>query len=282
MTLAGRIADARRALTAAGIAPRDAALDADVLACRALDCDRAQLAARLRDEEPAAFGARFDALVARRSKREPLAYVLGEREFWGLPFEVNGDVLVPRPESELIVEESLQWFAGSHPAVVLDVCTGSGCLAVALAHEFPAAAVVATDISAAALAVARRNAARNGVGDRVTFRQADLLDRVETVAALMVCNPPYVNAGDQPGLMPEVRDYEPHVALFGGADGLAFHRRLLASAGPRLAPGGKLVVEVGYDQDGRVADLAAGIGWRLAGTRQDLQGITRTLVFERT
>ena len=282
MTLAVRIAEAARTLTGAGIAARDAALDAGLLACTALGCDRAALASRLREEEPPGFADRFAALLARRARREPMAYVLGEREFWGLPFEVNPAVLVPRPETELIVEEAVRLAATAPPRIILDVCTGSGCLAVALAHEFPGAAVVATDISADALEVARRNAARNGVADRVAFQQADMLDGVATRADLIVCNPPYVNSGDEPGLMPEVRGYEPHIALFGGADGLLFVRRLLATAPAHLNPGGRLLVEVGYDQDDRVADLAVSLGWRLLGVCRDLQGITRTLVFERT
>ena len=132
-----------------------------------LGCDRAAFVVRLRDEEPSGFSDAFAALVDRRCRREPVAYIVGEREFWGLPFEVTSDVLIPRPETELIVEEALELFpAGRPPAMIVDVGTGSGCLAVALALEFTGARVIATDISEAALAVARRNAARNGAGDR--------------------------------------------------------------------------------------------------------------------
>lgn len=282
MVLATRIAAARADLAAAGISARDASFDADLLAARVLGCDRAQLVARLRDEEPPDFAARFAPLVARRAAREPMAYIVGEREFWALTFEVSRDVLIPRPETELIVEEAMRQFADRQPATLVDVCTGSGCLAVALATEFPGAAVVATDISEAALGVARRNAARHAVDGRIRIERADLLSGIDVQADLIVSNPPYVPAGSARGLMPEVVDHEPHVALFAGDDGLEGYRRLLPMAASRLAAGGRVIVEVGYDQDGAVTDIASRGGWRLAAVRQDLQGITRTLVFERT
>jgi release factor glutamine methyltransferase len=281
-TLGDRVARAREAIAAAGIRPEDAALDAEVLARTLLACDRAGFVVRLRDEEPVDFGAAYTALVDRRCRREPVAYIVGEREFWGLPFEVTPAVLIPRPETELIVEEALGLFRGSHePAVIVDAGTGSGCLAVALALEFAHAHVIATDISEAALAVARRNAARNGAGDRIDFRAGDLLGPVTETAELIVSNPPYVASGDAAGLVPEVRDHEPHVALFAGDDGLSMFGRLFPSAAPRLRPGGRLIVEVGYDQDDRVARIAARSGWRLSHVRQDLQAITRTLIFVR-
>jgi release factor glutamine methyltransferase len=279
MTLGDRVTRAREAIVAAGIRPQDAALDAEVLARKVLGCDRAEFVVRLRDEEPAVFAEAYGALVDRRCRREPVAYILGEREFWGLPFEVTPDVLIPRPETELIVEEALELFPGNHsPGVIIDAGTGSGCLAVALALEFTDARVIATDISEAALAVARRNAARNGAG-RVEFRVGDLLEPISEPADLIVSNPPYVAAGDAPGLIPEVREHEPHVALFGGPDGLSLFDRLFASAATRMRPGGRLIVEVGYDQDDRVTALAARHGWTLSRVRQDLQAITRTLIF---
>ena len=282
MTLGDRVAVARAAITAAGIRAQDAALDAEVLARTVLQCDRAGFVVRLRDEEPADFADAYRALVDRRCRREPVAYILGEREFWGLPFEVTPDVLIPRPETELIVEEALELFpAGREPRVIVDVGTGSGALAVALATEFDEARVIATDISEAALAVARRNAAKNGVAARIEFRAGDLLEPIMETADLIVSNPPYVASGDKAGLVPEVREHEPHVALFGGADGLVMFERLFPSAAPRLAPGGRLIVEVGYDQDDRVAAIAARHGWSLSHVRQDLQSITRTLIFTR-
>jgi release factor glutamine methyltransferase len=279
MTLGDRVTRAREAIAAAGIRPEDAALDAEVLARKVLGCDRAGFVVRLRDEEPAVFAEAYRALVDRRCRREPVAYIVGEREFWGLPFEVTPDVLIPRPETELIVEEALHLFpAGRPPGVIVDAGTGSGCLAVALALEFSGAHVIATDISDKALAVARRNAARNGAG-RIDFRAGDLLEPITEPADLIVSNPPYVAAGDAPGLVPEVRDHEPHVALFGGPDGLSLFERLFPAAATRIRPGGTLIVEVGYDQDDRVAALAARHGWTLSHVRQDLQAITRTLIF---
>jgi release factor glutamine methyltransferase len=279
MRIADRIARARETITAAGVRPQDAALDAEVLARKVLDCDRASLIVRLREEEPAEFCAAYAPLVARRSLREPMAYIVGEREFWGRPFVVTPGVLIPRPETELIVEESLSLFRDQAPGLIIDVGTGSGCLAVSLAAEFRDARVVATDISMAALGVARRNAAANGVEERIDFRLADLLDTITERADLIVSNPPYVASGDAPGLVPEVREHEPHVALFAGEDGLHVYRRLFPSARPRLRAGGRLILEVGYDQDGAVIDIASRAGWTFSHHRQDLQGITRTLVF---
>jgi release factor glutamine methyltransferase len=247
-----------------------------------LTCDRAGFVVRLREEEPAGFAGAYRALVDRRCRREPVAYIVGAREFWGLPFEVTPDVLIPRPETELIVEEALELFPAGHaPAVIVDAGTGSGCLAVALALEFAQARVIATDISEAALAVARRNAAANGAGQRIDFRAGDLLAPVTESADLIVSNPPYVASGDAPGLVPEVREHEPHVALFAGGDGLAVFEKLFPSAATRLRPGGRLIVEVGYDQDERVARIASRDGWSLSHVRQDLQAITRTLIFVR-
>ncbi len=280
MTLGDRVARARGAIAAAGIRPEDASLDAEILARKLLACDRAGFVVRLRDEEPGDFADAYRALVARRCRREPIAYILGEREFWGLPFEVTPDVLIPRPETELIVEEALELFpAGRPPGVIVDAGTGSGCLAVALALEFEDARVIATDISAAALAVARRNAAANGAGHRIDFREGDLFEPVTETADLIVSNPPYVASGDEAGLVPEVRDHEPHVALFAGTDGLSVFGKLFPAAVTRLRPGGRLIVEVGYDQDDRVALIASRHGWRLSHVRQDLQAITRTLIF---
>jgi release factor glutamine methyltransferase len=279
MRIADRISGAREAISAAGVRPEDAALDAEVLARTVLGCDRAALVVRLREEEPAEFPDAYARVVGRRARREPMAYIVGEREFWGRPFEVTPGVLIPRPETELIVEESLHLFRGRAPGVIIDVGTGSGCLAVSLAGEFAGARVIATDISMAALGVARRNAARNGLEERIDFRLADLLDGVADRADLIVSNPPYVASGDAPGLVPEVREHEPHVALFAGDDGLHVYRRLFPSFKPRLLPGGRLVLEVGYDQDGAVIDIASRCGWTFSHHRQDLQGITRTLVF---
>ena len=280
MTIADHLAAARRALEAAGIAPPEATLDAELLARSVLGWDRAALLARRRESADRSFDAAFTPLIARRITREPVAYILGEREFWGLVFEVTRDVLIPRPETELIVEEAVAAFGGgTPPGTVIDACTGSGCLAVTLAREFGGADVIATDISPAAIGVATRNAQRHGVAARIDFRIADLLDGVSVRADLIVSNPPYVARRDEATLSPEVRDHEPHVALFAGDDGLDVYRRLLPAGRDRLTRSGKLVVEIGQGQADAIVDLAESARLRLEHTRQDLQGITRVVVF---
>jgi release factor glutamine methyltransferase len=188
-------------------------------------------------------------------------------------------VLIPRPETELIVEEAIALYRDWPPGLIVDVGTGSGCLAIALAVEFPRAELIATDVSAAALAVARRNALRHNVNNRIAFVQSDLTGRAMDVD-LTVSNPPYVPVSDAATLPPEVRGHEPGIALFGGADGLDVYRVLLPDAIQNSqVEGGRLIVEVGYDQHTAVTALAEAVGWTLERARQDLQGITRTLVF---
>ncbi len=292
MTLHAEIARARHALERAGIDPIEAAVDADLLARAALGWDRARLLASLTDEAPPGFPAAYGVLVARRERREPAAYIVGHREFWGRDFEVGPGVLVPRPETELIVEEAVgrftgqarSWPAGSVPGrhrqlLIADVGTGCGCLAVALALELPHARLVATDTSATALAVARRNATRHEVADRVEFVHTDLLAGVDARFDLIVSNPPYVPAPDMPRLPPEVRDYEPSGALAGGGDGLDVIKALLLEAESRLKQDGALVFEFGFGQGEAVSDaIAARPAFRLETLRRDLQGIPRTAV----
>ena len=277
-----RLADARQTLIRAGIPAGEAALDAEVLARHVLECDRATLLTRARDPIPSAFGRLYQTLVTRRAAREPLAYIVGHREFWGLEFEVTPAVLIPRPETELIVEEALSAIPSRDAArLIVDVGTGSGCLAVTLAVEFPPAAVVATDVSHEALAVAERNAERHNLIGRVAFLHTDLLRDVPRAADLIVCNPPYVPDGDAPTLQPEVGRYEPSSALYGGPDGLDVIRRVLTDAGPHLATGGWLVVEFGFGQEAAVREAARGSGWAVERIRSDLQGIPRVVVLRR-
>ncbi|MDE3154222.1 MAG: peptide chain release factor N(5)-glutamine methyltransferase [Acidobacteriota bacterium] len=285
MTLHAAIQHARDRLARAGLAPSDAEFDARLLARHVLGWDAARLLASQRDPEPPGFGARYDTAIARRERREPVAYITGVREFWGLPFEVTPDVLIPRPETELLVEEALtalresgSWGTSEQPLVV-DVGTGSGCVAVSLAREAPDARVVATDISPGALLVARRNAARLTPDRRPRFVCADLLAGLRFQADLIVSNPPYVSVGDAPGLTPEVRDREPHPALFGGTDGLAIVRALLAQAPSHLRAGGRLIFEFGCGQDDAVEELISADGrYTIIGIRRDLQGIPRVAV----
>jgi release factor glutamine methyltransferase len=273
-----RLAEGRARLEAAGLSPADAAFDAEVLARHALGWDRAALIARGREPEPPGFAAAFETLLQRRGRREPVAQIVGCREFWGLEFEVTRDVLTPRPETELIIEEALAAARDIAVRRAVDVGTGSGCLAVTIAHEMPAARVVALDISHAALLVARRNALRHRVSDRIHFVQSDLLAGLAVEADLIVCNPPYMAGAERSMLQPEVSEYEPLRALSGGATGLEVMARLLHTASASLAPSGRLVVEFGFGQSEGVAALAARTGWSVVRVRQDLQGIPRTIV----
>jgi release factor glutamine methyltransferase len=275
-----RIAGARREMMAAGIPEHAAAFDAEILARHTLGWDRVTLLARTREPEPDDFPSRYAPFVARRVAREPVALILGRREFWGVEFEVTGDVLVPRPESEFIVEEALALTRGGFPVrTLMDIGTGSGCLATVLALELPDVRVIATDISGRALAIARRNAERHGVHQRIRFVQTDLVDGISTQADLVVSNPPYVPRDT--GLQPEVRRFEPAEALYGGGDGFVIMRRLLATLPDRLAPGGRLVMEFGDGQEEGMREVAGALGWRILNVRNDLQDIARVSVLGR-
>jgi release factor glutamine methyltransferase len=282
-TITERVAAAREQLRDAGLSVAEAEIGARVLAQHLLGWSTEQLLTGAREAEPPDFGARFDAAVARRAAREPLAYIVGQREFWGLALEVTPDVLIPRPETELIVETALDLHPDRHgPLTVADICTGSGCVAIAMAHERPAWSILATDISDAALTVARRNAARHAVDARVRFARADLLEHVDGPFDLIVANPPYVRAGDRQGLQPEVRE-EPEVALFGGADGVEVIARIAAQAPSRLKPGAYFIFEFGLGQDIEVEEIVEASGGLLTliELKRDLQGIARTAVTRR-
>ncbi|HZR98062.1 MAG TPA: peptide chain release factor N(5)-glutamine methyltransferase [Chloroflexota bacterium] len=256
MTTGAALASATRALRAAGVPLPE--LDALLLAAHALGLGKASLLAHPERALTAAEAARLDALVTRRADRVPLAYLLGEREFYGRDFRVTPDVLVPRPETELLVEVAMEWLR-ERPATgwAADVGTGSGTLAVTLAAERPGLRVVATDRSPAALAVAAVNAARHAVAARTHLVCTDLLGGVAGPLGLVVANLPYIPSDAIAGLMLEVARHEPRLALDGGPDGLAPIRRLLAQAPARLAPGGLLLLEIGGDQGPAVRAEAA-------------------------
>ena len=283
MTIHSQVSAARQRLRDAGITPTESDLDARLLAQHVLGWSTERFLIDAREPVPDGFAPRYDALVARRVTREPLAYIVGIREFWGLELEVNADVLIPRPATELIVEAIQELFPDrSVPLSIADVCTGCGCVAVAIAHERPSATVSGTDISRPALAVARRNAARHGVADRVTFTHGDLLAGISGTFDAIVANPPYVIDRARPALQPEVRDHEPSVALFGGIDGLTLVTRLVAAAPGRLRPGGYLIFEFGLGQDVEVEDLLdTSPELTPIGMRRDLQGIARTAIARR-
>lgn len=250
------------------------ALDAEVLARHVLGWDRARWLADAREPAPADFAAQFDALVSRRASGEPVAYITGTREFWGLDFEVSPAVLVPRPETEVLVEEALKLIDARPGAIahVADVGTGSGCIAVALAHSRPGVTVVATDISEDALAVARRNASRHGVASRVEFLFAPALKGVGPVD-LVVSNPPYIGRQDEDTVTKNVLDFEPHGALFSGNDGLDVIRALLAAVRERTPPPALLFEFGGSDAPIRAAVAASGL--TLAAVTPDLAGLPR-------
>ncbi|MSO29484.1 MAG: peptide chain release factor N(5)-glutamine methyltransferase [Acidobacteria bacterium] len=278
-----KLAQARARLVAAGISDTEAALDVDVYARTILGWDRATLLTEQRDAAPVSLEPRFSEWLERRERREPTAYIVGIREFWGLDFAVTPAVLIPRPETEFIVEESLTIIGAqaSGELRIADIGTGSGCVAVSLAHELPRCRIVATDLSTSALTVARQNAARHGVAERVDFVHTSYLEGVDGAFDLITANPPYVKDGDKPALARAVR-HEPDVALFGGGDGLRDIGGVLNAAIRSLTPGGWFVMEFGYGQEDDVRALvAARSALRLDRVREDLQGIPRTVVIQR-
>jgi len=291
MTIYDLVNGARDRLIQAGISANLAALDAEVLARRVLGWDQARFLVNRNEPASSAFLLNYEHYVARRIRREPVSYIIGTREFWSLDFEVTPDVLIPRPETELIIDEAIKRGRAAFSAdlgekgarpLFIDVGTGSGVLAVVLAKEFPNATVVATDVSDGALRVAKRNAERHGVADRITFVETSFLDGLEQSADLIVSNPPYVPAVSAPGLTPEVLDYEPSVAVFGGNDGLDGLRRVFQDSIPRLSAGGWLIVEFGYGQEDAVASLVnASPALSLVAIREDLQNIPRTAVVQK-
>ena len=278
-----KLAAARVQLVSAGIAPAEAAVDVPLFACTILGWDRVRLLTERSDPPPVALEPTFSEWIARRIAREPAAYIVGVREFWGLDFAVTPAVLIPRPETEFIVEEALELltsFSLDAPKVA-DVGTGCGNIAVSLAHEVGGARLIATDVSREALAIASGNAKRYGVDDRIEFVQTSYLDGIEDVFDLITANPPYVKDTDKPALAADVR-HEPDVALFGGPSGLRDVEAVLDAAIERLRPSGWLVMEFGYGQEDDVRRLVSTRpALQLERVRADLQGIPRTAIIER-
>ena len=221
-------------------------------------------------------------LIKRRAEREPLQHIVGSTSFCGFEFTVNRDVLVPRPETELLAEQAWGFLSTltSSPATVLDFGTGSGCLAIVIALKSPTATVQAVDISEPALAVARANALRHGVGERVHFHAGDGFKVVDPGIAfdLIVSNPPYIPSAEIATLEPEVRNFDPRLALDGGVDGLEFYRRLAAEGRAHLKPAGKLMLEFGDGQHGDVSDLFTNAGWTVETVVKDYSGRERILI----
>ena len=279
-TVARLLHDAARQLAAAGVDTPE--LDAELLLARVLDVDRAWLMAHPEHSLTPAQRTDFEQMVRRRAQREPLAYITGQRWFYDILLHVTPAVLIPRPETEELVELALAWLQ-AHPAtVVADIGTGSGTIALAIArHTPPDVRVLATDISPEALNVARDNARRLDVAERVHFLQGDLLAALPGPVDLIVANLPYVAERDRADLMPEVGQFEPEGALFSGPAGLNHLQRLLAAAPDYLRPGGAILLEIGYDQGEAVRALARQ-HFSTAAIRihQDLAGHDRLLIVE--
>jgi len=281
-------------LRAAGVPSHT--LAAELLLMHALGRDRTWLYAHpeevIRDSEVHLF----TSLLARRAAGEPTQHLNGKQEFWSLEFEVTPDVLIPRPETEHVIEVALDRFAlrelrSGHKQTfsgeglqIADIGTGSGCIAVALAKELPGARIYATDISSAALAVARRNAARHSVSDQIHFVESNLLDEASHLSLffdLIVSNPPYIGRREAATLMREVRDHEPEVALYGGEEGYELYAELIAQAGTKLKPGGILILELGHNSLLAVQPLFDAPLWMNVGVTNDLAGIPRVIAAER-
>lgn len=280
------IAEAEHAL-ANGPHPERARLDAEQILLHILrridpGRNRAWLLAHAGDPTGSDARIQFKVLLERRMRGEPIQYITGEAEFYGLPFGVTRDVLIPRPETEHLVERVLALAAEfGHPRII-DIGTGSGAIAVALAHHLPQASITAIDLSPAALAIARENAALNAVDARIRFLCGDLLAPVvEERFDLIVSNPPYVAETDRASLSVEVRDHEPALALFAGTDGLGVYRRLISTAFGAVAPGGLIALEIGAGQSPLVEALLTLAGFAQIDCTPDLQGIPRVLTARR-
>lgn len=252
-----------------------ARLDAELLLTEVLQLDRVGLYVNYDRPLEATELAAYRQLVGRRARREPVAYILGRSEFWSLPFTVRPDVLIPRPDTEVLVEEALQ--RADSESRILDVGTGSGAIAIALAHELPNAQLVAIDLSDAALAVAQENARLNCVAERISFQPGDLQHLPSGPFELIVANPPYIPQGDLASLQPDVRDYEPHLALAGGSDGLDCYRTLAAQSRQCLAAGGWMLLEVGLGQAEAVQQLLTQAGLIEVFCRNDYAGVARVV-----
>ncbi|AWM36910.1 Release factor glutamine methyltransferase [Gemmata obscuriglobus] len=236
-----------------------AKLEAELLLAHVLQTDRTYLTMRFDEEPTDAERAKYKELITRRLAGWPVAYLVGSRGFYLLNFDVDPAVLIPRSDTETLVGEALKRLKPLTAPAVLDIGTGSGCIAVSLAHQKKDSHVTATDVSPDALAVAKRNAIKNNVADRMTFLQGDLFAPLPAGVTfdLVVSNPPYIAQSEFAELAPDVRDHEPRVALDGGPDGLAFYRRIAAAVGPFLKPGGSLLLEIGWKQDAAVRALIA-------------------------
>lgn len=286
ITIARATFDAAARLRESGIT--EARREAGSLLAHILGCDRTFLITHADKSLTSNQLTAFYEMVARRARRVPLQYITGHQEFYGLEFEVTPAVLIPRPETELVVDVALEQLKNVAVPCVCDVGTGSGCISIALLHLRPDARAVASDISPQALAVAKLNAAHHKVANRFQLIAADGLTAFRGNDhhhhhrfAVIVSNPPYIPLADVAELQPEVRDYEPRAALTPGADGLQLVRRLLESAAELLIANGCLIFEIGFDQATNVREMIDGRVWTLLDIHRDLQGIPRTVALRR-
>ena len=277
MTIGDNLRAAAARISEAG--SDEAALEAEILLMHAAGLDRAQLYARLEDALPPDQARAFASFVDRRFAHEPVPYITGHKEFFALDFEVTPAALIPRPESEMLVELVLLFAEKHDPALTIaDIGTGSGAIAVSLAHALPNASVIATDVSAQALDLARRNAERHGVADRIDFRCGDVLAPLDGPVDVIVTNLPYVRTDEWRSLPPELAEHEPRIAFDGGADGLILIRRLLRDAPSRLRPGGALFAEISYEQGEAVLALVEeAFPGASSESRKDLANLDRVL-----
>lgn len=262
----------------------EARREAGSLLAFALERDRSFILSHAGDEISDEQLEVFRGYVNQRGDRKPLQYITGRQEFYGLEFEVTPDVLIPRPETELLIDTTLKLVEQDRSILICDVGTGSGCIAVTLLHKLPQARAVAIDLSPPALEVAQRNAGQHAVNDRIEFVLSDCFDGIDSHRGsfdLIVSNPPYVADGALEGLQREVRDFEPRMALEAGADGLTIIRRLVTGAEEFLKLGGHLLFEIGFDQHEAVDQLIDRRVWKLLEIHQDLQGIPRTVALEK-
>jgi release factor glutamine methyltransferase len=293
MTIAEAILQGAHKLRQAGVP--EARREAGSLVAAVLGQDRSFILTHAEDLIKEEQNEQFRAWLERRAQGEPLQYITGHQEFFGLDFEVTKDVLIPRPETELLVETALKLLRASEEApFICDVGTGSGCVVIALLHELrkvSGARAVAIDLSSAALRVAQRNAARHSVIERIEFVRSDCFsafsfqDPAPSLFDLIVSNPPYVEESALAGLQREVRDFEPRAALAAGPDGLSIIRRLLLETRNFLKTGGHFLFEIGFDQSTAVESLIEPMvswgAWRLVGIHPDLQGIPRIVVLQK-
>lgn len=281
-SIAAALIEATTLLRAAGVS--EARRDAGSLLANLLGQDRAFLITHsekvLDDDQVNALRQR----VKRRASGEPLQYITGVQEFFGLAFEVNSNALIPRPETELLVESVLEAIDSlGRSSLILDVGTGTGCITIAVLHERPGTKAVAVDLSADAIQLAIRNAIRNSVRERMTVLAADTLSAFspQPIFDVVVSNPPYIADSEWATLQREVREHEPRLALTSGEDGLNMIRRLVSETAPYLRPSGYLIFEMGYDQRAAVEQMIDSHVWQAIAIRSDLQGIPRTVMLRK-